>query len=331
MGQSVLMALGKLDVPEDVLDFYNRLQKTPLRGSVEKISTERSVGSGRPAELHIEKVLREMHFAARWAAHSFPIYELTHSLVAMLLLTEPLNRIISDVDMPFPSFAIRTSPGMGLDGGADGSGEIRFTTMHRYIESRSDSRTGVANGEVVCIFSSGTGPKMLESTALGKESIFDWIYRRAYNKNDLPEGIEPLAHPHSRTVLVSLRRLIINLCSWITSGGEVAERMVRRRTSSSDPGPGPGLDVPRIWVVGRDVKLDRELTAASRALSEHEAGRGGTWKLQRRFVVRGHERNQRFGRGRAEIKRIFIRPFWKGPKDSVEAWIRVYKAGTMKR
>lgn len=37
---------------------------------------------------------------------------------------------------------------------------------------------------------------------------------------------------------------------------------------------------------------------------------------QHRWMVRGHWRNQRFGTGRSEVKRIWINPFWKGPEDA---------------
>jgi len=43
-------------------------------------------------------------------------------------------------------------------------------------------------------------------------------------------------------------------------------------------------------------------------------GVGTGRKVDKRFIVRGHYRNQVYGKGRLERKRIWIMPFWKGPE-----------------
>lgn len=48
------------------------------------------------------------------------------------------------------------------------------------------------------------------------------------------------------------------------------------------------------------------------------------FKLQRRFVVRGHFRNQACGTGYKEHKTIWIEPYWKGPTDG-DILTHVYK------
>lgn len=37
-------------------------------------------------------------------------------------------------------------------------------------------------------------------------------------------------------------------------------------------------------------------------------------KIDTRFIVRGHYRNQPYGKGRAQSRRVWIMPFWKGPE-----------------
>jgi len=39
----------------------------------------------------------------------------------------------------------------------------------------------------------------------------------------------------------------------------------------------------------------------------------GGRKVDVRFIVRGHWRNQPYGKGRSLVKRVWIKPFWKGP------------------
>lgn len=54
------------------------------------------------------------------------------------------------------------------------------------------------------------------------------------------------------------------------------------------------------------------------------------WKVEHRFIVRGHWRNQAVGPGRAERRKTWIAPHWKGP-EGAEAWRHIYKAGPIER
>ena len=72
-------------------------------------------------------------------------------------------------------------------------------------------------------------------------------------------------------------------------------------------------DAPKIHDVGRTIRLDPHLVRAARSGSREVALR-----LKHRHIVRGHYRNQPFGPRRAEVKRIWLTPFWKGPEDGAE-------------
>ena len=71
-----------------------------------------------------------------------------------------------------------------------------------------------------------------------------------------------------------------------------------------------------------EVRLPSQVIAAARAYGTPK------WELDRRFIVRGHWRNQAVGKGGADRKRIQIQPYWKGP-ESGEALARAYEVATL--
>jgi hypothetical protein len=78
----------------------------------------------------------------------------------------------------------------------------------------------------------------------------------------------------------------------------------------------------RIYRVGGEVRLPSHLFEAAKQ-SINQTKQKALWRLHSRFVVRGHWRNQAFGTGRKERKRVWIQPFWKGPT-TAEALSRIY-------
>ena len=64
--------------------------------------------------------------------------------------------------------------------------------------------------------------------------------------------------------------------------------------------------------------LDADLVA-------HNSADEATRALTKRFVVRGHYRNQAHGPDRRERKLIYIRPHWKGPPWAEVTSARIHK------
>jgi hypothetical protein len=93
-----------------------------------------------------------------------------------------------------------------------------------------------------------------------------------------------------------------------------SERIQTKPSSKGDP-----KTWPKRWVVGRQVKISKEILAAGRSESS-----GTSWKLEGRHVVRGHFRQQACGPNHSERKTIWIAPFMKGP-EGAEAWSHVYE------
>ncbi len=79
------------------------------------------------------------------------------------------------------------------------------------------------------------------------------------------------------------------------------------------------------WNIGQEIKLPRELREAARLLGRSEKN-PAPWTVQSRMLVRGHWRNQACGKGRAERRKQWISPYWKGAE--VGAVVdKLYKIG----
>jgi hypothetical protein len=126
--------------------------------------------------------------------------------------------------------------------------------------------------------------------------------------------------PHEAPQLAKLRRMLVNVLTYIDAAGPLPTETRPRR----NPPPAPverTHPTKNIYDVGRVVKLDGALRRAM-AASEGDAQRVA---LAHRFIVRGHWRWQAHGEGRALRRRQWIQPFWKGPENVVEALSRTYE------
>ena len=113
-----------------------------------------------------------------------------------------------------------------------------------------------------------------------------------------------------------LVRFVLNALQYINSQPLPAEK--HRHGDPAAPVERIHKDRP-LFRVGRPVRLDPGIR---RYLNERVGGEP-LWKLQHRFVVRGHWRNQACGEKHAERKRLWIEPHWKGPT-TAEAAQRTY-------
>lgn len=109
-------------------------------------------------------------------------------------------------------------------------------------------------------------------------------------------------------------KLIINLCLYVAERGK-GERQVqyttkkaKRRASKTET---TFERKPIVWLLGKEIKLSKELVQAARSQYLDESA----WTIKKRFVVRGHWRDQAYGPGRTLRKRMWIEAFWKGPTE----------------
>ena len=104
--------------------------------------------------------------------------------------------------------------------------------------------------------------------------------------------------------------LIVNTCLAME-----AERELLKRPSSGKKGKRGFAKMasnrhPQRWTFGRKLDIDMEYT---RQYLRGNRGKGSPVKV--RSLVRGHYRWQVCGKRNQERKRIWIKPFWRGPED----------------
>ena len=110
------------------------------------------------------------------------------------------------------------------------------------------------------------------------------------------------------------RRIVVNLCTYLAMRPEDWPARKKKAATRSKKKK-KKLAVERYnedrkdWTVGKAVQLPEQLVRAARESTRGRAGR----LLNKRLFVQGHWRNQACGKGRAERKRIWIEPFYKGP------------------
>jgi hypothetical protein len=143
---------------------------------------------------------------------------------------------------------------------------------------------------------------------------------------------DPKLTPNDDITMSAATRIVRNLALWINASGLPKDSdSGRKRSAPKRPNP-KDQATPQTWFLGRDVKLSPELRrmASEVALgqSKHTAVEG--WRVRMRHVVRGHWKQQFHGEGRAQRKRIWVEPYWRGPEGGA-AWSHLYqpKDGTV--
>lgn len=258
-----------------------------------------------------------------WYQGGVPRIRLSHGLATKLALTDPTGVDSSEIRLPFPVFAIELPFPNGpivMESGNDSS-VVQDATM-LYISSYDDSSTN----DRIDDDDADTNEEVLRRIHAAKlKRVFDQrcVYvalcardqTRFHARMELREAIEfdgstliALAE-HSRRALVLGYRIVANLALYLKS-----------LDSSSPLGSGKIVNHDHglhslLYEIGKEVKLERNLRDAARSYCRTGEA-NAKWKLEKRFIVRGHWKYQAHGSGHAERKLIFVEPYWKGPADA---------------
>jgi len=254
--------------------------------------------SGAGASDPVVGQLLSLHKLLRWARFGMPVFSLTHSAAAAFSLTDSDSVPTTNFRPPFSTFLIQLpTPWLTLDDGAAIRGffwhEARDAERHRVLIRAIGENPRKALLE-------GITPHPCEFKTIG-----DWL-----NRPTLAEGL-------SRPLVLTLARLLVSMCLYITANGRGEPLSKSAKRIDASPGYVAAGTEPAIWMTGREVKIDRALVQAAVDFSESDRKGATGWKLRSRFTVRGHFRNQAHGPGRALRKLRWIEPHWKGPRDGV--------------
>lgn len=304
------------------------IAKTPTIETLESLLKRRLPGfmqqfKHTPHETRREEVV-QMHTLLGWIDNGMPVFELTHGLMAALLLTDPTDVLAEDVKMPFPTFLVRfPQPFWQVQGNSGTHRPAVYALVHQCLTPKmminSDGQAHVFDRETRIInrivSQDGITQVWERRTPIPEAGpIAPWLAEIVGEAPNEGQSLRPLIED-DRHLLIAFRRLLINLCLYIAEHGrgEKISRPPKKHKSKnkSEPSPAP---TPEVWILGREVKLDRDLVDSAKAWTESRAGgkRADGWKIRSRFTVRGHWRNQPCGEGRKERRLKWIAPHWKG-------------------
>jgi hypothetical protein len=289
-----------------------------------------------------------VYWGYRWISLEQPTFVPSAGITSELLLTDPGKVAIEDVAWPFDAFRVQLpNPGcviaysgergpvpirsvqtllwsssrtkgikeldaIGIDmSGLVGAGERAVATQMTIAVDQivaMVSGRSVPTGIVRAVGPDGTSVYNNQRWSAG-DTLASWISGAAFGAADdsplSPPGLALDFTDEDNRAVKLCQRLVANLALYLSS--EDAETRKPLWTPKTK-GIGP---TGKTWQIGSSVKISREVRDAANAVAVGRASSGPSV----RSIVRGHFRNQAVGqRGLGEHRRIYIKPFWRGPE-----------------
>ena len=278
----------------------------------------------------VREVLWNYHLIAQWMSFGLPAFKLSPDMLAALTLTDPSDVEVEQVQLPFPCFTIIVPKNFWLVS-AEGMFKPNMFGVSEYPQEHGcisiigvnacqapyDS-TGRSHGTLSIHAFCDNGVALWDRVKWkpAGDKIGNWpsfgLLEEAehYNIHDGEISIEERGIQHA------IRKLVLNLALLVSERGKgIREgRITPKKRKGKRAAKQMQAVLPNVWVVGQSVKLSPQLIQ----LAQDADGSGrnkGLWKVAVRSMTRGHWRNQACGPARKLRKRIWIEPFWRGPKD----------------
>jgi hypothetical protein len=283
---------------------------------------ELSAMEGYPRGELLEQGCYLSHAISRWHRGGAPRFRLTHSFATQLALTDPDGVDGAEVRLPFDTFLIELPFPRGplvfddLDGPRDALcilvnvtyNSTDTITVPRHPDAGSIARSLLAQ----------KNERVWDQMAIRMIVLADLLHEDSQYIDD-PISIGETVALAKQDHLVDMTGRDRRCC--LLASRTVVNLALSLKYRPSAPGEGGrtvheehGLD-SIIYELGRDVKIDSRLRAGARAFCV-AGSQPQEWELAKRFVVRGHWKQQPHGPGRTERKMIFVKPYWKGPADA---------------
>ena len=284
----------------------------------------------------------KMHGLARWADYGFNVFNLTDSLAAMLSLTDATAKY-SDIHLPFPAFIVEV-PGGFMPVESDYTGPVRILVHEHerrlvYSDDRktyreSDEPSAEAERWLrVEVFYDSLNTATIINKRISDLSD-DMVGESAMKWSTMSDGsrvMESVDEDQMEAAEAAMRAAVNMACSfalWVnatdalegTAPKRKPQKLRKKKGKSRKPGAWPTT-----WIMGREIKLDKELRedAKQHVLLPGKRRQGSKLRTQR--IVRGHFRRQPHGPRNSLRKIIFIEPYAQGPEEA-EAWSKQYNA-----
>lgn len=302
--------------------------------------------------------VHETHWSIVWAANGYPTFQLSHSLVAALLLTDPGNVRADEIEWPLDIFYIKLAepncPISFWDNESNTAIEVRgiavrrtlapitqegkqeltdhlmvqcgwndYTTRQRdFTYPPLEQENSLTEWSVRYMATGGNHRQLWQSAPWpqkGTEArVSEWTERKFLPEQDLKQL--------DADASTAMRRLLVNFLLYLQAlKDNKREVPVKKRHK----GTVDFYEVPLLTPeTGRTVRLDRELMDAARDWA-HSARQPARWKLRSQVVVMGHYRDVPYGPLNVEprpTRRRWIEPYRRGPEDK-DPVAHTYKVG----
>lgn len=264
---------------------------------------------------------------ARWYQGGLPRIRLSHGLAAQLALTDPTGIEADEVRMPFPCYVLEFPFPQGpivLDDGKEDA--VAMLVMDYRLPDKPVTFGGPFDS---------LAQILTRLAAMRVES--QWIHRKIHALLYAGSAALEIAVPLQRAISfpaaapgvpdrdrragLLAQRIVVNLALYVK---HVDSLSGTSGTGGKTVNHEHGL-TSLLYEIGTEVKLERPLRDAARAFCMRgEAHK--KWKLDKRFIVRGHWKRQPCGPGATERRLRFVEPYWKGPADAPVV-ARIYTGG----
>jgi len=290
---------------------------------------------GVEGQIHADAMAKLVYFSVWWNEFNCPAFSLSPGLMASLAMSDCPR---AELKLPFPAFAIQLPhPSVVQLDAADGKLELariidvsvvptvpkelaQTLAASRSIHTRTDAMAKLLmlkpeeiknNIEVHAFGDSGMDIWSQTPEPLGEVDLESWV-----TADDVPIA-DGISSREERGLEIG-RRIAVNLPFYIESLWRDDEpRKPGKLPSAVEETRQEGPE-RRTYDIGREVNLPCPPSVAA------EIGSSG-WHVKARFTVRGHWRLQPIGSGRVDRKRIWIKPFWKGPRDAQGVINKIYR------
>lgn len=302
----------------------------------------------------------------RWALDGTPVFSLTDSLTASLVLTDPGSVPAECICWPFETFLVEIPSGYLSTRFQGQTEDVQLIQAHRFDISRTgfteaghmpqDNRRlivqalqAVSRGEWRLALTYAQEHRALVQQRWAQERmasvrLYSVNGTSLFRRDHYPEGDTPIGRwygskrdqttgtmvlteeDHYATQVAA--RIITNLCIYIQTKVEgLTPRSVKpRRVKPGHELPPRKLRPEKHFELGHEVRLPRLVIDAARACARQGTDKA-TWRLMARQVVRGHTKLQRCGAKGADRKFITVAPYERY-KHVLEQARKVYRVET---
>lgn len=261
----------------------------------------------------VQNILQIQHQRASWAKWGLNTFNLTASLAAGLILTEPLPLTEENFALPFPTFCVVVPEGyLPFSFVQDRMTWAKLIWVHRFLH---------INGNPVYQITVD-----YNGTTLWWREPLDKLEKYSIDEQRFALEEDPTLTQSDAVTMTTALRLVRNLVAWINATGlpkESAPAGKRKKPAKHVP---KDNFVPLTWFLGREVKVGPEIRKLAQEAVQNLDTRTPVkdWKVKIRHIVRGHWKQQFYGEGRMLRKPIFVEPYYRGPEGAA-AFAHMYQ------